>query len=114
MLILTITEKQLLDEELCNQLRQELLDAVTRTEARKIVVDLRFVEYVASVAFRPLLSLRRKVHDTGARMMLCNLSDFVADVFQATRLLIAGPGATAPFQEAADLTAAVQALGSGD
>lgn len=109
-LVLTLLDKQILDEQACGVLRQELIDAVTRSGLKKVVVDFRFVEYVASVAFRPLLSLRRKVGDLGGRMVLCNLSEFVEDVFRVTRLLVSEHATTAPFEHQSSLTAAVRAL----
>jgi anti-anti-sigma factor len=112
-LILTITDRELTGEDLCAALRQELLDAVTESGARRIVVDFQHVKYVASVAFRPLLSLRRQVHDTGARMALCNLSRVVAEVFYATGVLINSRSAARLFEEEIDVAAAIASLNRG-
>jgi len=109
-LILAITEPQLTGEELCADVRGELLDAVTKTGARRIVVDLQQVQYVSSVAFRPFLSLSRLARDSGARLVLCNLSKLVAEIFHATRLLITSHSSTAPFQEQPSVAAAIAFL----
>ncbi|HEV3118229.1 MAG TPA: STAS domain-containing protein [Gemmataceae bacterium] len=109
-LVLTFLDKELRDEPQCAMIRQEFHDALTRSGDRKIVVDFRNVQFVSSVAFRPLLSLRRLVHDTGARLVLCNLSEMVADVFQATRLLASTQAAAAPFEAKTDLPSAIAYL----
>jgi anti-anti-sigma factor len=86
-LVLTIMEKQLTGEDLCVAILDELLEAVQQ-RASKVIVDFHHVEYVSSVAFRILLGLRRRVEETEGRLVLCNLSPLVAEVFKATRLLI--------------------------
>ena len=108
--VLTVTEKELRDEEVCRALREELIDVVDKSQAKKVVVDLGLVEFVASVGFRPLLGLSRKLYDVGGRMVLCNLSKIVADVFYTTRLLISSRPTEAPFQEEPDLAAAIANL----
>jgi anti-anti-sigma factor len=100
-------DNRLWDEKPCAELRNELIAAVAETGAKKIVLDMSNVESVSSVAFRPLLSLRRVVEDSGARMVLCGLSELVAEVFHATRLLISGHSSVAPFEARPDLPSAL-------
>jgi anti-anti-sigma factor len=109
-LVLTITEKELMGEELCAALRKELLVAVQESAAKRIVIDFRHVKFVASVAFRALLGLRREVEDINARMAICNLSPVVAEVFHATGLLITSRHAAPLFEEKADVAAAIAFL----
>jgi anti-sigma B factor antagonist len=108
-LILTITEKQLTGEVLCDAIREELLDAVQQ-KAGKVIVDFHNVDYVSSVAFRALLSLRRRVHDTEGRLVLCNLSPLVAEVFKVTRLLINSKSSPSMFDERPTIADAIAAL----
>jgi anti-anti-sigma factor len=109
-LILTLLDRELRDERQCAAIRQEFLAAVQESNAKKIVVDFRNVTFVASVGFRPLLSLRRLVHDTGGRLVLCCLGEYVKDVFQATQLLVSHKVAGAPFEEQPDLVSAIAYL----
>jgi anti-anti-sigma factor len=109
-LVLTIVDNRLWDEKPCAELRNELITAVAETGAKKIVLDMSNVDSVSSVAFRPLLSLRRVVEDARARMVLCGLSELVAEVFRATRLLISGHSSVAPFEARSDLPSAIAAL----
>ena len=108
-LVLTIMEKRLTGEDLCDAIREELLDAVQQ-ETSKAIVDFQHVEYVSSVAFRALLSLRRRLHDTEGRLVLCNLSPLVAEVFNVTRLLINSKSSPSMFEEQPTLAGAIAAL----
>ena len=109
-LILTISEKELTGEDLCAGLRDELVLAVRESGAKKIVIDFRYVRFVASVAFRTLLGLRREVQDRNARMAICNLSPVVAEIFHATGLLITSRSTTPLFEERPDVAAAIAFL----
>src|SRR5207245_2416840 len=109
-LILTLLDKELRTETQCAAVREVFLDAVKQAGAKKVVVDFRFVHFLSSVAFRPLLSLRRLVHETAARLVLCGLSEMVAEVFHATRLLISTHATAAPFEEKPDVAAAIAYL----
>jgi anti-sigma B factor antagonist len=106
--ILTIKEKQLTGEDLCAAIREEMLSAVQ--EKAKVIVDFSQVEYVSSVAFRALLSLRRRIHQLEGRLVLCNLSPLVSEVFKATRLLINSRSSPSMFEEQPTVEAGIAAL----
>ena len=90
---------------------QSLVDetqaAVAHDDAKKVVVDLEHVEFLTSANFRPLLALRKKLIGVGGRMVLCNLSPVVVEMFQTTRLI---GSAGAFFEVQPDLDAAVASL----
>jgi anti-anti-sigma factor len=109
-LVLTITETELTGEDLCDALREELVDAVRQSGAMRIVADFRHVKFVASVAFRTLLGLRREVQDRKARLVICSLSPVVAEVFHATGLLITTRSTAPLFEEQLDVAAAIAFL----
>src|SRR5262249_38900556 len=109
-LVLTLLDRELRDEQQCAAIRREFLTAVNETGARKIAVDFRNVAFVASVGFRPLLSLRRLAHDTGGRLVLCSLTEYVQEVFQATHLIVSQQTAGAPFEARPDLVSAIAYL----
>jgi anti-anti-sigma factor len=106
-LVLTIKEAQVRGDGLAESLRLEFLEAVDQTGCKKVAVDLRNVELITTVAFRPLLSLRRKLHDLDGKLVLCGLSPMVAEVFRVTRLISTGEAGTAPFEAQPDLAAAL-------
>ena len=109
-LVITITQKELSDYEVCNTLREELGEVVDHSDSNKVVLDFSQVEFVSSVVFLPLLSLSGKLNRMQGRIVLCNLSEFIADVFLATRLLIDRYSPDSPFQQEATVAAAVANL----
>jgi len=111
-LVLTIKEPQLRGDPLAESLRTEFFKAVDDTGSRKVIVDLGNVELFTTVAFRPLLSLRRKLHDADGRLILCGMSPMVADVFRVTRLISTGNPSSAPFESQPTLEAALAAMKS--
>jgi anti-anti-sigma factor len=111
-LVASITTAHIQDEKVADGLLQEFLAALSHYSAQKIVVDMHQIEYVSSVAFRPLLHLRRVLVDSGGKMMLCGLSKVVGDVFYTTRLVTSGGDFAAPFELAPDIATAVSRLNS--
>lgn len=109
-LVLTLTAPQLQGDTLVESLRRELRAAVIEPGAQKVVLDFRLVKSVSSEAFRPLLSLRRKLEEAGGRMALCNLSPVVAKTFQVTRLISTSRSSTPPFEMEQDVASAVALL----
>jgi anti-anti-sigma factor len=109
-IVLTITEPQLQGDPVADGLRAELFSAVERSGARHVVLDFQHVNYVSSVAFRPLLSLHRKLKELRGRLVLCGMKDRVSEVFHVTRLVSASGTSAAPFELQADVPAAIASL----
>ena len=109
-MVLTITEPQLQGDPVADGLRTELLAAVERSGARHVVLDFQGVTYLSSVAFRPLLSLHRKLKELGGRLVLCGMKDRVSEVFHVTRLVSAAGTSAAPFELQPDVPAAIASL----
>jgi anti-anti-sigma factor len=109
-IVLVITESQLQGDAISDVLRADLLGAVERSGARHVVLDFQRITWLSSVAFRPLLSLHRKLKEQGGRLVLCGMSDRVAEVFYVTRLVSTSGTSAAPFDLQADVPAAVASL----
>jgi anti-anti-sigma factor len=111
-LVMSVTPSELRSTQfdLIDELRQEMLAAADETKAGKVVVDLSAVEDVGSASFRPLLSLRRRLHDSHGELLLCGMQPNVREVFLVTRLIDTAGSAGAPFAAAADVPAAVARL----
>ena len=109
-LVITITEPQLRGDALAETLRQELLDTVAHVSANSVVIDLGQVVHLSSAAFRPLLSLRRRLQETGGRMVLCALSPPVLEIFRLLRLISTSRSYSSTFDVEADVPAAVKFL----
>jgi anti-anti-sigma factor len=113
-LVVLINRSSIQGEEVADALRQELRDVVERTGAGRVVIDLSRARYVSSIAFWPLLSLRRRLQEKGGRLLICGLSGPVADVFHTTKMVSSSGAADAPFEVAADRAEAVARLAPGD
>jgi anti-anti-sigma factor len=109
-LVLNVTRQQIEGEEIANRLREELLAAVTSHAATKVVLDLQHTRYVSSIAFWPLLALRRQLHEQGGRLIICGLTGAVHDVFTTTRMVSSSGSTDAPFETAPDRETAVARL----
>jgi anti-anti-sigma factor len=108
-LVLTLTEPEVRGDTLAEKLRTEMLAALSASGLHRVVVDLGAVNLIATPAFRPLLSLRRKLHEhQESRLVLCGLKPMVAEVFHITRL-VSTSGAAAPFETQPDLASAIAA-----
>jgi len=109
-LVLTVTRRQIEGEELAKGLKDEMEAAVARTAATKVVVDLHQARYVSSIAFWPLLALRRQLAERGGRLLICGLTGTVEEVFTMTKMISAGGTSSAPFEVAPDRATAVARL----
>jgi anti-anti-sigma factor len=109
-LVVTFTQPSIQGEAIAEKVRQELLDAVERAGVRWVVIDLSRVRYLSSIAFWPLLSLRRRLQEQGGRLLICGLTGAVADVFHTTRMVSSAGAADAPFEVVADRNEAVPLL----
>ncbi len=109
-LVLTVTETRLQEEDTANALLEELLDAVAQSGMQKVVVDLQHLKYMSSVAFRPLLRLRGVLQELGGHMLLCGLTPVVGDIFYTTKMLSPSGSFESPFQMEPNASAAVERL----
>jgi anti-anti-sigma factor len=112
-LVLTLTQPQLRGDALAHALRRQLQEAVDEAGSLQVVLDFRRVTTLASEALRPLLSLRRHLRGAGGRLMLCNLSPAVGEVFHATRQVGLDRGSTGAFEVCPDVSSAIASLTGG-
>lgn len=109
-LVLTLVPASLQGEEIAQALRDEMERAIEETKSIRVVIDLRQVRYLSSVAFWPLLSLRKRLLAAGGRLLICGLNEDVEDVFATTKMISTDGAADAPFEVAPDTAAAVARL----
>ena len=109
-LVLTVTQRQIEGEDVAAALKAELLATVDRHQLNKVVLDLSNTRYVSSIAFWPLLTLRRQLADQNGKLILCGLTGAVEEVFTTTKMVSSSGSMNAPFEMAADREAAVARL----
>ncbi len=106
-LVMVLADEKIQGDELGDAIRRELLAALEHYGVNKVVIDFRNVEYLSSAGFRPLLSLHRKLNETRGRMIFCNMSAEIVEIFTVTRLISSTRSANAPFEKAGDLADAL-------
>jgi anti-anti-sigma factor len=109
-LILRVETSRMSDDALAEAIRDEFLTRWARSDAVDAVVDMGGVAYLSSTGFRPLLSLLREVRKRGGRLILCSLTEPVAEVFTLTRLITPGTPTPSVFEAQPNVVAAVASL----
>lgn len=111
-LVLTLLEKHFEGDIVAESLRERMQRALSESACSHAVIDFQHVEYISSVAFRPLLALRRNLIERQGRMVVCGLNPVVGDVFFTTRM-VNPEGQPAPmFELQSSVQEAIQSLRS--
>lgn len=109
-LVLTVTVPTITEYELAKALETELLRVADNERPSKVAVDMGKIEFMSSVAYMPFIGLRSSVRGEGGRLILCNLSDAVKEMFESTRLLINPKSPKSLFEYAATVEEAIALL----
>jgi anti-anti-sigma factor len=107
-LAITVAEPQIREAQTAYGLRDEMNALIDQHKPGNIVLDLANVNYIGSIGFLAFLSVRRKLG--GGRIVLCNVSSPVRDMFAVCRLIPTESAATAPFEIASSLEESVSRL----
>jgi anti-sigma B factor antagonist len=78
---------QITEEENIEQLGHELFSLTDQFGCRKLVLDMRGVEYITSAVIGKLISLHRRMHRSGGSLVLCNLGTKLREVLRTSRLI---------------------------
>jgi anti-anti-sigma factor len=106
-LVVTVTAPEVRDVDLAYSLRDEIAALVDSSQARNLVLDAGSIQFIGSIGFLAFLGVRRYLGD--GRIILCNLSPPVREVFAICKL-ISTDGTKAPFEVAATVESAVGRL----
>jgi anti-anti-sigma factor len=109
-LVVRVTESQVMGDTVADALRDELLAMYLQTNAVHVVIDMHQVVYLSSAGIRPLLALNRQVREREGRLVLCGLTSDVESVFVATRLISMSRSVPATFENAPDVPGAIAGL----
>ena len=114
-LVLTIEVEQVKDFTLSEELRYELVHAVKSRQAKRIILDLRNMTFMTSLACVAFIGVRQAMKDVQGRVVLCNMTDFIHKVFSAKRLLARSKtNGNVAFESAATLNEALALLAAED
>ncbi len=75
-----------LTDDDAHSLFKQIYSLVDDMRRRNLVLDLRAVEYLPSMALGKLVMLNRKAQAAGGRLVLCELRPEVDEIMQVTRL----------------------------
>ena len=109
-LILTVAARQIEGEETAQRLKEELTTIVEASGLSEVILDLTATRYLSSIAFWPLLTLRKYLAARKGRLVLCGLTGAVEEVFMSTKMISSTGSADAPFEVATDRAAALAKL----
>jgi anti-anti-sigma factor len=107
--VLELTLQALRDAPTAYALRDQVLASLGTPLPEHLVLDLRHITSIGSMGFLVFLALRRQ--SESSRIVLCNVSEPIRDMFQACRLISDDPSAKMPFELAATLEKALDRLG---
>lgn len=114
-LVLTIEVEQVKDFTISEELRYELVHAVKSRELKRIVIDLRNMSFMTSLACVAFIGVRQAMKDVHGRVILCNMTEFIHKVFSAKRLLVRSKNnGNVAFESAATLEDALAMLANPD
>ena len=79
-------DKKILDESNIQLIGNQLFGLVDDDGRKKIVLDFANVEYLSSAALGKLITMNKKVADSGGKLRLCSIRPDIYEVFAITRL----------------------------
>lgn len=85
-LIAYFTDAQILDEGKIQQISEELMDAANRAGDGKLLLNFKDVRFMSSSVLGRLVHLNKKCKGDKTRLVLCNISAEIMEVFKITRL----------------------------
>ena len=84
--VVNFTDRKILDEQNIQVIGEQLFSLVDEAGRRKILLNFGNVEYLSSAALAKLITLNKKLQQSGGRLILCNISDQIYEVFEITKL----------------------------
>jgi len=107
-LVVTVMPQQVRETAIAYSLRDEIVALVDSSQTRDLVLDAGNLQFIGSIGFLAFLGVRRHLGD--GRIILCNLSFAVREMFAVCRLISTDGAKAAPFEVAATVEAAVARL----
>lgn len=80
------THDELIDEDLIQHWGNELFELVESPDCDKLAVSFLGVGLVASAALGKLVTLHRRMHRKGGRIVFCELQEPIRDILRTCRL----------------------------
>jgi anti-sigma B factor antagonist len=73
-----------LDSNTSPEFEEKLLGLIREPETDKVVLDFAGLDYISSAGLRVLLKASREIKDQEGKLVLCNLKDYIREVFEVS------------------------------
>jgi anti-sigma B factor antagonist len=84
--IVNFIDRKILDEQNIQKIGEDLFSLVDELGRIKILLNFSNVEYLSSAALGKFITLNKKVNAANGKLILCNISDDIQEVFEITKL----------------------------
>ena len=84
--VVNFTDRKILDEQNIQLIGEQLYSLVDEAGRKKILLNFINVEYLSSAALGKLITLNNKVKGASGKLILCNISPQIFEVFEITKL----------------------------
>lgn len=84
--VVKFADRKILDEQNIQMIGEQLFSLVDDAGRNRLVLNFGNVEYLSSAALGKLITLNKKVHAAGGRLVLCNIDPQIYEVFKITKL----------------------------
>lgn len=84
--VVSFTDRKILDEANIQIIGEQLFSLVEELGRRKVLLNFGNVEYLSSAALGKLITLNKKLQTANGKLILCNISPTIYEVFEITKL----------------------------
>lgn len=85
--VATFVATRLTEEDNIEQLGHELAALVDKLQLRRIVLDLKSIQYATSAVIGKWIMLHRKLDREGGKLVVCGVQPGLADILSTSKLL---------------------------
>jgi len=84
--VVNFIDRKILDEQNIQKIGEDLFSLIDELGRKKILLNFSNVEYLSSAALGKFITLNKKVQASGGKLVMCNISDDIYEVFEITKL----------------------------
>jgi anti-sigma B factor antagonist len=84
--VVNFIDRKILDEQNIQKIGEDLFSLVDELGRKKILLNFSNVEYLSSAALGKFITLNKKVQASGGKLVMCNISEDIYEVFEITKL----------------------------
>ena len=111
-LVIELLDSQITEYEQSQELRQEIVSAIETSDSSQVIIDMKNVTYLTSVALFIFVDARAATEARDGRTVICNLAEVPLKVLTVTQLLVERRSSANYLQMAEDIDSAVTLLQS--